>query len=150
MSRYQHEYFWPSLATPPYRPLLLEGLPGYIQYLHRAAVSIFELDVLHLFDSVKRSTSSSLLLQQCPACLVRLILIVFMMGGRWPDSCCFVGCCLRDLFNIARSIQVFSPYILLAYTWCIHIAVSILLLLGRNCTSFYESGLTSIRLIANQ
>ena len=28
--------------------------------------------------------SSSLLLQQCPACLVRLTLIVFMMGGRWP------------------------------------------------------------------
>ena len=41
--------------------------------------------------------SSSLLLQQCPVCLVRLILLVFMMGGRWPYSCCFVGCCLPDL-----------------------------------------------------
>ena len=29
-------------------------------------------------------TSSSLLFQLCPACLVRLILIVFIMGGRWP------------------------------------------------------------------
>ena len=28
--------------------------------------------------------SSSLLLQQCPACLVRLTVIVFVMGGRWP------------------------------------------------------------------
>ena len=28
--------------------------------------------------------SSSLLLQQCPACLVRLTCIVFVMGGRWP------------------------------------------------------------------
>ena len=28
--------------------------------------------------------SSSLLLQQCPACLVRLTWIVFVMGGRWP------------------------------------------------------------------
>ena len=28
--------------------------------------------------------SSSLLLQQCLACLVRLTRIVFMMGGRWP------------------------------------------------------------------
>ena len=46
--------------------------------------------------------SLSLLLQQCPACLVRLTWIVFMMGGRWPYSCCFVGCCLQDLFNIAR------------------------------------------------
>ena len=31
--------------------------------------------------------SSSLLLQQCPACLVRLTWIVFVMGGRWPYSC---------------------------------------------------------------
>ena len=50
--------------------------------------------------------SSSLLLQQCPACLVRLTWIVFVMGGRWPYSWCFVGCCLQGLFNIARSILV--------------------------------------------
>ena len=58
---------------------------------------------------VLRSTplmSSSLLLQQCPACLVRLTWIVFVMGGRWLYSWCFVGCCLQDLFNIARSILV--------------------------------------------
>ena len=53
--------------------------------------------------------SSSLLLQQCPTYLVHLILIVFMMGGRWPYSCCFVGCCLQDLFNIACSILVLLP-----------------------------------------
>ena len=40
---------------------------------------------------------SSLLLQQCPACLVRLTLIVFLMGYRWLHSCCFVRCCLLDL-----------------------------------------------------
>ena len=50
--------------------------------------------------------SSSLLLQQCPACLVRLAWIVFLMGGRWPYSWCLVGCCRQDLFNIARSILV--------------------------------------------
>ena len=47
-----------------------------------------------------RSTSlmsSSLLLQQWPACLVHLTLIVFMMGGRWPYSWCLVGCCHQDL-----------------------------------------------------
>ena len=48
--------------------------------------------------------SSSLLLQQCPACLVRLIWIVFMMGGS-----CFLGCCLQDLFKIARRILVSLP-----------------------------------------
>ena len=50
--------------------------------------------------------SSSLLLQQDPACLVRLILIVFVMGSWQPFSCFFVGCCLQDLFNISRSILV--------------------------------------------
>ena len=34
--------------------------------------------------------SSSLLLQQCPACLVRLAWIVFVMRGRWPYSWCLV------------------------------------------------------------
>ena len=50
--------------------------------------------------------SSSLLLQQCPACLVRLTWIVFVIGGRWPYSWCLVGCCRQYLFKIARSILV--------------------------------------------
>ena len=50
--------------------------------------------------------SSSLLLQQCPACLVRLTWIVFVIGGRWPYSWCLVGCCRQDLLRIARSILV--------------------------------------------
>ena len=61
------------------------------------------------YVGVHRSTSlmsSSLPLQQCPACLVRLAWIVFVMGGRWPYSWCLVGCCRQDLFNIARSILV--------------------------------------------
>ena len=52
------------------------------------------------YAGVHRSTSltsSSLLLQQCPACLVRLACIVFVMGGRWPYSWCLVGCCCQDL-----------------------------------------------------
>ena len=60
---------------------------------------------------VHKSTSlmsSSLLLQQCPACLVRLTWIVFVIGGRWPYSWCLVGCCRQDLFKIARSILVSS------------------------------------------
>ena len=49
--------------------------------------------------------SSSLLLQQCPACLVRLTWIVFMMGGRWPYSWCIVGCCRQDLFKDSFGIK---------------------------------------------
>ena len=58
---------------------------------------------------VHKSTSlmsSSLLLQQCPDCLVRLTWIVFVIGGRWPYSWCLLGCCRQDLFKIARSILV--------------------------------------------
>ena len=64
------------------------------------------------YVGVHRSTSlksSSLLLQQCPECLVRLTWIVFVMGGRWPYSWCFVGCCRQNLFNIARNILVLLP-----------------------------------------
>ena len=58
---------------------------------------------------VHKSTSlmsSSLLLQQCPACLVRLTWIVFVIGCWWPYSWCLVGCFRQDLFKIARSILV--------------------------------------------
>ena len=66
-------------------------------------------DFARPYVGVHRSTSlmnSSLLLQQCPLCLVRLTWIVFVIGGRWPYSWCRVGCCCQDLFNIARSILV--------------------------------------------
>ena len=59
------------------------------------------------YVGVHSSTSlirSSLLLQQCPACLVRLTCIVFVMGGRWPYSWCLVGYCNQDEFNIALNI----------------------------------------------
>ena len=45
-------------------------------------------------------TSSSLLLQQCPACLVRLACIVFVIGGRWPYSWRRVGCCCQDTLGL--------------------------------------------------
>ena len=61
------------------------------------------------YAGVHRSTSlmsSSLLLQQCPACLVCLAWIVFVMGGNWPYIWCLVGCWRQDLFNIALNILV--------------------------------------------
>ena len=45
------------------------------------------------YAGVHRSTSlmsSSLLLQQCPACLVHLTWIAFVMGSRWPYSWCLL------------------------------------------------------------
>ena len=61
------------------------------------------------YMGVHRSTSlmsSSLLLQQCPVCLIRLTWIVFVTGSRWAYSWCLVGCCRPELFNIANKILV--------------------------------------------
>ena len=50
------------------------------------------------FEGFHKSTSlmsSCLLLQQCPACLVRLTLIVSVMDGKWTYSCCLQGAAAR-------------------------------------------------------
>ena len=78
------------------------------------------------YVGVHRSRSlmnSSLLLQLCPACLVRLTWIALVMGSKWLYSWC-LGCCRQDLFNIARNIFVCncrlasSPAVLLG-SWCL-------------------------------
>ena len=61
------------------------------------------------YVGVHRSTSlmsSSLILQSCPICPVRLTWIVFVMVGRWLYSWRLVGCCRQDLLNIDPSILV--------------------------------------------
>ena len=57
---------------------------------------------------IHKSTSLmswSLLLQQCPACLVRLTWIVFVIGGRYPLTDC---CVVLQLFNVARHMKCFK------------------------------------------
>ena len=61
--------------------------------------------------------SSSLLLQQCPACLVCLTCIVFVMGGRWPYSWWGVAAriCSRLLATfLCNCCLASSPAVLLA------------------------------------
>ena len=70
--------------------------------------------------------SSSLLLQQYPACLVRLTRIVFVISGRWPYSCYFGGCCLQDLFNKYISIYV---YVCVCVCACVTLCVCVYALL---------------------
>ena len=80
-----------------------------LTYLLDVCSELVVLLLLGHIAGVHRSTSlmnSSLLLQQCPVCLVHLTCIVFMMGGRWTYSWCLVGCCRQDLFNIACNILV--------------------------------------------
>ena len=124
MSCRQHRYPWLSLATPTYRSSLLAGPRGYIPYPHRAAICRFELAALLLFGHVSgsigehRLMSLSLLLQQCPACLVRLTLIVFVMGvgGRTADA--FWGVASRTCSKLLAAFlcscrQSFSPSVYL-------------------------------------
>ena len=51
----------------------------------------------------------------CPECLVCLTWIVFVMSGKLPYSCCFVGCCFQDLFNIAHSVLVYLSLSLFSF-----------------------------------
>ena len=105
----RHGYPWPSLATSPYHSSPLAGLHPVSSHSCWMYVRAGHPAFARPYVGVHRSTSlmsSSLLLQQWPACLVRLTWIVFMMGGRWPYSWCLVRCCRQDLFNIARNILV--------------------------------------------
>ena len=63
------------------------------------------------------------------------------MGGRWPYSCCFVGCCFQHLFNMTCGILVqfrltFSLYALSVSLWCIHIVELTRSQLGENYVFF--------------
>ena len=60
---------------------------------------------------VHKSTSlmsTSLLLQQCPACLVRLTWIAFVIGGRWPYSWWLVGYCRQDVMNLVANTSIYN------------------------------------------
>ena len=99
MSHYQHGYPWPFLATFLNRPLLPAGPQEYIPYRHRATVCRFLQVVLPLpqeyvtYEFVPTSPVVTLMSGSSN-------LIVVVIGGKWPYSCCFVGCCPQDFFNI--------------------------------------------------
>ena len=99
MSRHHYQYPWPSPATL-----------RYIPYRHRAVVCRSSCLCSSIWWGPQEYVTDEfiLLLHQNPACLVRLTWIVFVMGGKWLYSYCFVGCCPQDLFNIPRSILVTS------------------------------------------
>ena len=53
---------------------------------------------------------SSLLLQKCPACLVRLIWMVLEIESKWPYTYSFVGCCFWGFRKITRTLtQTMCP-----------------------------------------
>ena len=83
----QYGFPWLSLAFRPYYPSLPPGPLESILCLYRALVGKFLLVGQHVLVRMKGFhwrtllTISSLLLQQCPACLVCLTLMVLEMRG---------------------------------------------------------------------
>ena len=93
------------------------------------------------YVGVHRSTSlmsSSLLLQQWPACLVRLTRIVFVMGGRWPYSWCLVGCCRQD----------FMVLCLLNYPKCMAGSTQVLFTINKSLHRKSNSSYIELRCLA--
>ena len=61
--------------------------------------------------------SSSLLLQQCLACLVPQTWMVLEMGGRWPYSCYIMESCFQYLFNRTDSQSNHIYIYIYIYIW---------------------------------
>ena len=71
-------------------------------------------------EGVHRSMSlmsSSLLIQQCPACLLRLPWIVFVVGDKWPYCCYFVGCQPPWLHQLSSQHSCFTAVKLFLHTF---------------------------------
>ena len=112
---------WPSPANLLYRPSLLLGPQGPVRSVSAQICCMYVLAGHPVFarpcEGVHRSMSlmnSSLLLQQCPACLVSLTWIVFVVGGRWPCSSCLWGvacrtCSIQLTVFLCNWSQAFSP-----------------------------------------
>ena len=155
MSCRKHGYPWPSLATSPFCSLPLAGLQGYTPYSPIAAVWMFELVVLlllvHMWGSIgvhhlwARPCFSSVSCMSGSSNLdsFRDRKLVAVLWGVAARTCSILLATFLCNCRLAS-----SPAVLLASKWCIHTAISTGLLPGRNCVSFYWSGLISIWSIA--
>ena len=153
MSCCPHRYPWPSHATFPYRSSPPAGLIDYIPYLRIAAVCMFELVVLlllgHKWGSIGVHHSWARLCSS--SSVLRAWFSWWEAGGRTVGALWGVSArtCLILITTSLCSCHLASfRAVSLASKWCIYTAVSTRPLLGRNCVSFYRSGLVSIWPIA--
>ena len=153
MSHRQRGYPWPSLAISPYHSSPPAGLQGYIMCPHIVAVCKFVLVVLLLHIHMWGSTGvHRLWARPCFSSSVPRVWFVWLVWfSWWGASVRIVGVswgvvartCLILLSTFLCNFRlVSSPAASLASMWCIHIAVSIQPLPGRNCDSFYQLGPT--------
>ena len=125
---------FPTLAPRPYRPSFPEGLLDYILCPRRTASGEFYLVVQHLLVCVKVSRGEHRIwvrpyLPTVSSMFCSLTLDDFRDGRQVAYSYCFVGCCFKELLNIAHSLLMqltsifFSQYACSASMWCIHAVV---------------------------
>ena len=86
-----------SLAVHPYPSTFLTSPLDGIQRPHPANVWKSLLVGQHLCVH-NVAYEFNFLLQECPTNLFSLTWMDWEMGRRWPNRCCFVGCCFQDLF----------------------------------------------------
>ena len=88
-----------SFVTPPYQLSLLASPLNHTLCPYRTEISITPA---HLCGGVNERISlmsSSLLLQQCPAYLVRLTWMISEMWGKQTNSRCFIGSCYQEFLK---------------------------------------------------
>ena len=90
LSRHSSLSFIASCRSSRQHPVSSHSCWMYV----RAGLPAFARPCVGVHESTSLM-SSSLLLLQYPACLVRLTWIVFVIGGRWPYSWCLVGVAAR-------------------------------------------------------
>ena len=99
-----------SLSLSLAASVLIGHFPKWV--LYTAPNVCKELMTISLCLSINTGVSlmsSSLLLQQYPASLPHLSWIICEMWGKWSYNCCFVGCCIQDLFKTASRILMYFP-----------------------------------------
>ena len=120
LSIYHHDVSLARISRTPSHYLSLSSIatgsssrihPVFVQSCCRSVLG-GHLTFVRSYEGVHWTTSlisSSLLLQLCPTCSVRLVWMIFERGGWWPYSCCFVGCFRQDLFNTSHNILAQLP-----------------------------------------
>ena len=92
-----------SLIIRPYNLSLPASFPNYILSSQRADVKKFLLVDQLWRIHVKGSIGERYLgVGPCLSRMSCLSSIVLEIGGKWPHTCCFEGCCFQDIFERAR------------------------------------------------
>ena len=133
-----------SLSIHSHHSSLLPGLPNCILYPHRADVSSCWLANTGMFICqcpLKNIANEFIFASPEVSYMSRSSWMVCEIGGKWPYSCCFVGCCFQNLFKTVCSIFVSFPssHFSMRFTLSKHLVIK--------CPSYVISSITTRLLI---